>query len=295
MITRLNKHNWQKSCTLTVLRVAVLISISALATQAQADDFGKLFGTYQMVATEPNGSGYETYTGFIHIGRSRLNQNEYAFKIYPKTNRYVGGVIREQEQEQQLKLMYKSSGQNPNTYKTQVHTARCKPKKQEKPNKKLAQAQPNQIRFDCTGNLRANSSGGKFTLTKLTGSTETQLLQSLFHQNADAFIGAYTLADGSSDLKQTKTRITLSKSRVNFLDARIENELCTFVGVVKPIDRRSVLIRYNNERGESFQTDCSFTLNQDTEKVRMMNCQGTLQGVRNISRHASFNLVPTAK
>lgn len=179
MIDWLNKHNWQKSCALTVLRVAVLSSISALATQAQADDFGKLFGTYKLQATEPNGSGYETYTGFIHIGRSRLNPNEYAFKIYPKTNRYVGGVIREQEQ--QLKLMYKSSGQNPNTYKTQVHTARCKPMQA---NKKLAQqVQSNQLRFDCIGNLRANSSGGKFTLTKLTGNAETQVLTGKTNQN----------------------------------------------------------------------------------------------------------------
>lgn len=289
MISQTHRYQTTKSAGITLLAISLW---SAPVYANDSDDFAKLYGTYKLVATESkangsNGNNNETYTGALFIVRSHTydkHPSVSAVHIRPNAKSYYNGIIVHEENKPHFKITYKSTGKG---YKTHHHIAHCIRHTGAK------YVQPGQARFDCAGNMRAKLLAGTFTLTQLTGKAETQFLKHLFRVKADAFVGDYTLADGSSDLKQTKTRVTLRKNHANFLDARIENELSTFTGVVKPSGMRSVFIQYKNERGEDFQTDCSFTLNQDTQKVRMVNCQGTLQGVHNISQHKTFNLEPT--
>lgn len=256
--------------------IMLLVSMGLYTVPVYAHHFGTLFGTYQLDATEQTASGYETYTASVLIGRSRHYFDEYGFNVH---NRYVGGKIRVKKQH--FELLYKSTGSNPHTYKTQLHRAFCKLKNTD------------QTILDCTGNMRAKSNKGKFTLTKLTGKTETDLLEKLFDIKADNLKDKFKLVDD----KQNQTHLIFKKSQTNFLDVVIKHKQSTFTGMAKPSGKNRLVIRYQNTHGDTYLSDCSFALHKDTKvnhvnrkAIQWMRCEGTLSGLPNTNHSYSFKL-----
>lgn len=269
----------------TRMCIMLLVSMGLYTVPVYAHHFGTLFGTYQLDATEQTASGYETYTASVLIGRSRHYFDEYGFNVHPIPNRYVGGKIRVKKQH--FELLYKSTGSNPHTYKTQLHRAFCKLK-----NTEARLARLDQTILDCTGNMRAKSNKGKFTLTKLIGKAETDLLQKLFDIKADNLKDEFNLVD-----KQSQMHVIFKKSQTNFLDVVIKHKQSTFSGMAKPSGKNRLVIRYQNTHGDTYLSDCSFALHKDTKvnhvnskAVQWMRCEGTLSGLPNTNHSYSFKL-----
>lgn len=241
-----------------------LLSMLFIST-TQADDFKNHYGTYKVTHGD-NKIGlafiYPTY---------KFQKKDKKAKIMIRKSPYQAfwGVV-EHDDNNSLVIEYK--GEFDLVMKSHCNDA----------NLKLGNEN-----FTCDGVMFDSVSS--YTLEKLNGKEETKLLTSWFDKiPADNYVGTFSVPPSSSDMGQKGSKVTFSKSAVNFLDVKIENDLSSFDGYAKPMGNKFLYIYYKDEVGNKYGVDC-MVASENYNPVGM-HCTGTLQGVNMKSEHNSFRL-----